>query len=82
MLGFLGSPPHRAKGGKNLTPAEEIIAIGKERHGDNWKTGLAADTGWSWWTFNRIERGEIVTAKVYKAVTGKTLKPKRKEATR
>ena len=58
------------------TPQEEIIAIGKKRHGDDWKTGLAVDTGWSWWTFNRIEKGEIVTPKVYKAVTGKTLKAK------
>jgi hypothetical protein len=37
MLGFLGSPHERAKDRKKLTPAEEIIAIGKERHGDNWK---------------------------------------------
>jgi hypothetical protein len=33
-----------------------------------------------WWTFNRIEKGEIVTPKVYKAVTGKTLKTKKLRA--
>jgi hypothetical protein len=76
MLGILGSPPERAQESKQLTPVEEIIAIGKERHGDNWKTGLSVDTGWSWWTFNRIERGKIVTPKVYKAVTGRRLKVK------
>jgi hypothetical protein len=64
------------QGGSGVTPQEEIIAIGRERHGDNWKAGLSVDTGWSWWTFNRIEKGEIVTPKVYKAVTGKTLKSK------
>lgn len=51
-----------------MTPAEEIIAIGKARHGDNWKTGLSADTGWSWWTFNRIEKGEYVNPKITRAV--------------
>jgi hypothetical protein len=76
MLSFLGSPQKPAKEIKKQLAAEEIIAIGKERHGDNWKAGLSPDTGWSWWTFNRIERGAIVTPKAYKAVTGKTLKIK------
>ncbi len=67
---------HNQESCDSMTPQEEIIAIGKKRHGDNWKAGLSVDTGWSWWTFNRIERGEIVTPKVYKAVTGKKLKKK------
>jgi hypothetical protein len=64
------------QGGSDVIPQEELIAIGRKRHGDNWKAGLSVDTGWSWWTFNRIEKGEIVTPKVYKAVTGETLKSK------
>jgi hypothetical protein len=36
----------------------ELIAIGKARHGDQWKEGLSTDTGWSWWTFYRIERDQ------------------------
>ena len=37
-----------------MTPSE-LIAIAKARHGDGWKTALADETGWSWWTFNRLE---------------------------
>ena len=31
-----------------MTTQEEIIAIGKQRHGEYWKTDLAVDSGWSW----------------------------------
>lgn len=51
-----------------MTPAEEIISIGKARHGDDWKTGLAMDTGWSWWTFNRTEKTGYVSPKLLRTV--------------
>lgn len=59
-----------------MTPTEEIISIGKARHGDNWKHGLAGETGWSWWTFNRLDRGGEADPKLVKAV--KNLKARRK----
>lgn len=58
-----------------MTPAE-LIAIAIERHGDDWKGKMADETGWSWWTFHRIEGGAAISDKLAKAV--KNLKPKRK----
>ncbi len=46
------------QGDNDATLQEEIISIGRKRHGENWKAGLSVDAGWSWWTFNRLEKGE------------------------
>lgn len=57
-----------------MKPAE-LIALATDRHGDDWKGKLADETGWSWHTFNRIERGGEVSPKLAKAVLNL---PKRK----
>lgn len=41
----------------HMTP-EEFIAFATARHGKRWKMPLAKETGWSYWTFRRIETGE------------------------
>ena len=61
-----------------MTPAE-LVAIGKARHGDEWKGRLADETGWSWWTFHRIEGGAAVSEKLAKAVMNLPNKRKPKQ---
>lgn len=57
-----------------MTPVE-LVAIAIARHGEGWKSKMADETGWSWWTFHRIDGGAKVSPKLAKAV--KNLKPKR-----
>ena len=45
-----------------MTPAE-LVATMKARRGDDWKGKAADETGWSWHTFHRIEKGGEVSPK-------------------
>lgn len=56
---------------------EELIALAITRHGGTWKSSLAEETGWSWHTFNNIERkpDHKVSRKLAKAVDGLPKKP-------
>jgi hypothetical protein len=59
-----------------MTPAE-LVAIMKARHGDDWKGKAADETGWSWWTFHRIEGGSAVSPKLAKAVKNLPRRPRK-----
>lgn len=60
-----------------MTPAE-LIDFAKARYGKGWKTAMADETGWSYWTFHRIEREQSgVSKKLAKAVESLAEKARR-----
>jgi hypothetical protein len=55
---------------------QQLIKFGEERHGDTWKSALADETGWSYWTFHRIASGQqAMTAKLERALKNLPTKP-------